>query len=72
MLCHRLCRAWGRALPVAGVEAGKAALGGRDGDEGVDGPQGLYVIHLARVSPLPEEVKAAGIGQVLEGRHVGG
>lgn len=56
---------------MAGAEAGKAALGGRDGDEGVGGPQGLYVIHLACVSAPPEEMKAAGIEQVLEGTHAG-
>ena len=75
------CRAVPQAVPGSEPGSGGAErcwwgpewrLGGRDGDEGIDGPQGLYVIYLAHLFPPPEETKVAGIEQALEGRQLGG
>lgn len=63
--------------PGWGCDSGGAGGGWRGGHggsagrevwgRGVEGPQGLYVVQLARVSPPSEETKVAGAEQAVEG-----
>lgn len=59
---------WDSGGAGGGWSGGHGGSAGREvWGRGVEGPQGLYVVQLARVSPPSEETKVAGAEQVVEG-----